>query len=130
MPANPGVCLANLWRLFCGDELATMIDKREVLPSVLQVKPSNQIDAGPVLITPLERYALQLIARAATPAQVAEMLRLAPAHIEPFLAALFARLGAASRFEAINVASRRGLLTPSSNSGTNDAFAHKSNELT
>ena len=119
----------NRWPLFCVDARDAMLDKPELLPAVMPLTVRNRIEAGPVLqITPSERYALQLIAQGATPVHIGEMLGLDAADIDPFLAALFARLGATSHREAIHVASRRGLLMPAPNSGANDAFARTSNE--
>ena len=70
------------------------------------------LTAGPVLqITPSERDALQLLAQGRDE-QIGAMLGLSPADIDPFLGALFARLGVASHADAIRVASRRGLLVP------------------
>ena len=90
-----------------------MIDEREFLPSLSTPEVDLRIGGGPVLqITPWERDALQLAAQGAPTSLIGVMLRLAPADIDPFLAALFARLGAKSRAEAIRVASRRGLLVP------------------
>jgi hypothetical protein len=56
------------------------------------------------------------------------MLGLVPADIGSFLAALFARLGATSRAEAIRVASRRGLLMPSLNGSAIDLVVTERNE--
>ena len=90
-----------------------MIDDWEFLPSLSTPEVDLRIGGGPVLqITPWERDALQLVAQGAPTTQIGVMLRLAPADIDPFLAALFARLGAKSRAEATRVASRRGLLVP------------------
>jgi DNA-binding CsgD family transcriptional regulator len=101
-----------MWRSFC-ERLALMKDKREFLPSVSAPELALGIEAGPVLqITPSERYALQLVAQRAPTSQIGAMLGLSPADIDPFLGALFARLGVASRADAIRVASRRGLLVP------------------
>ena len=91
-----------------------MIYKREFLPSASTPEVGLRTDGGPVLqITPSERDALQLVAQGALTSQIGAMLGLAPADIDPFLAALFARLGATSRADAMRVASRRGLLMPS-----------------
>ena len=72
-----------------------------------------RIERGPVLrITPSERDALQLLAQGAPRRRIGAMLGLSRANIDPFLGALFVRLGATNRAEAIRVASRRGLLMP------------------
>lgn len=93
-----------------------MIYKREFLPSASTPDVGLRTDGGPVLqITPSERDALQLVAQGALTSQIGVMLGLAPADIDLFLAALFARLGATSRADATRVASRRGLLMPSLN---------------
>jgi DNA-binding NarL/FixJ family response regulator len=90
-----------------------MFYKREFLPWASAPEVSFRTDGGPVLqITPSERCALQLVAQGAATNQIGAMLGLVPADIDPFLAVLFARLGATSRSEAIGVASRRGLLVP------------------
>jgi DNA-binding HTH domain-containing proteins len=71
------------------------------------------IEAGPVLqITPSERYALQLLAQGAPTRLIAALLGLSPTDIDPFLGALFMKLGVASHADAIRVAARRGLLVP------------------
>jgi DNA-binding CsgD family transcriptional regulator len=90
-----------------------MLYKREWLPSASALEVGFRTDGGPVLqITPSERYALQLVAQGAPMSQIGVMLGLAPADIDPFLAALFTRVGATSRADAARVASRRGLLVP------------------
>ena len=106
-----------------------MIYKREFLPSASTPEVGLRTDGGPVLqITPSERYALQLVAQGAPTSQIGELLGLVPADIGSFLAALFARLGATSRAEAIRVASRRGLLMPSLNGPAIDLVATERNE--
>jgi DNA-binding CsgD family transcriptional regulator len=108
-----------------------MIDEREFLPSLSAPEVDLRIGGGPVLqITPSERDALQLVAQGAPTSQIGVMLGLAPADIDLFLAALFARLGAKSRADATRVASRRGLLMPFSNGAATDAVATKSDEDT
>jgi DNA-binding CsgD family transcriptional regulator len=90
-----------------------MIDEREFLLSLWAPEVDLRIGGGPVLqITPSERDALQLVAQGAPTSQIGAMLGLSPGDIDPFLAALFARLGVASDADAIRVASRRGLLVP------------------
>ena len=65
-----------------------MIYKRKFLPSVSAPEAGLRIEGGPVLqITPSERYALQLLAQGAPTSQIGAMLGLAPADIDPFLAA-------------------------------------------
>jgi len=106
-----------------------MIYKRHLLPSAPAPEVGLRNDGRHVLqITPSERYALQLVAQGAPTSQIGAMLGLEPADIDPFLAALFARLGAKSRADATRVASRRGLLMPLSNGAATDAFATKSDE--
>jgi DNA-binding CsgD family transcriptional regulator len=108
-----GFRLLNTWRSFCEEPLALMKDKREFLPSVSATELALGLEACPVLqITPSERDALQLLAQGAPTSQIGVMLGLAPADINPFLGALFTRLGVASHADAIGVASRRGLLLP------------------
>ena len=90
-----------------------MKDKREFLTSVSDPDLALGLVAGPVMqITHSERDALQLLAQGASTSQVGAVLDLSPADIDPFLGALFARLGVASHADAIKVASRRGLLEP------------------
>ena len=108
-----------------------MKDTREFLPLVSAPELAFGIETCPVLqITPSERYALQLVAKRAPTRQIGAMLGLAPADIRSFLAALFARLGATSRHEAIRAASRRGLLMPSMNGPAIDLVATESDEHT
>jgi DNA-binding NarL/FixJ family response regulator len=61
-------------------------------------------------ITPWERAALQLLADGKPPTEVATRLCISGNEIDLQLAALFARLGASNRTEAIAAAIRRGLL--------------------
>jgi DNA-binding NarL/FixJ family response regulator len=61
-------------------------------------------------ITPWERDALQLLAERKAPTEIACRLGVSDAEIGPHLTALFERMGAASRSEAIASAQRRGLL--------------------
>jgi DNA-binding CsgD family transcriptional regulator len=118
-----------MWRSFCKEPLAMMNDKWEFLPSVSPPELAHGIETGPVLqITPSERYALQLVAHGAPTSRIGTMLGLVPADIGSFLTALFARLGATSRAEAIRVASRRGLLMPSLNGPAIDLVATEPNE--
>ena len=123
--------LLNRWRRFCDEALALMIDKRDFLPSVSAPEVGLRNDRGPVLqITPSKRDALQLIAQGAPTSQIGAMLGLVPADIGPFLAALFTRLGATSRAEAMSAASRRGLLMPSLNGPAIDLVATEFDEHT
>ena len=108
-----------------------MIYKRDFLPSASAPEVGLRNDGGPVLqITPSERYALQLVAQRAPTSQIGAMLALVPADIGPFLAALFTRLGATSRAEAMSAASRRGLLMPSLNGPEIDLVATESDQHT
>jgi DNA-binding CsgD family transcriptional regulator len=101
-----------MWRSFC-ERLALMIDEQEFLPSLSAPEVDLRIWGDPILqITPSERDTLQLLAQGVPRSQIGAMLGLSPGDIDPFLGALFARLGVASRAEAIRVASRRGLLVP------------------
>jgi DNA-binding CsgD family transcriptional regulator len=63
-------------------------------------------------ITPWERNALQLLAEQKGTTEIASCLGLSVSEIDPHLTALFARMGAASRTEAVASAQRRGLLVP------------------
>ena len=90
-----------------------MKETREFLTSVSAPELARGLEAGQVLqITPSEREALQLLAQGAPTTQISAMLGLSPADIDPFLGALFTRLGVASHADAIRVAFRRGLLLP------------------
>ena len=124
-----GFRLLNVWRSFCDEALALMIDELDFLPSLSAPEVDLRNGGGPVLqITPSERDALQLVAQGTPTSQIGEMLGLAPADIDPFLAALFARLGATSRADATKVASRRGLLMTSSDRPAIDRVATEPNE--
>jgi DNA-binding NarL/FixJ family response regulator len=77
-------------------------------------KPLDYRSQTPVLhITPSDRDALQLLANGTAAIEIANNLGLPESEIESHLTGLFARLGAASRAEAIAMAFKRGLLTTS-----------------
>ncbi len=61
-------------------------------------------------ITPWERVALQLLANGIATSELAGRLGVSECDIAAHLSTLFARMGAASRSEAIAAAFRRGLL--------------------
>ena len=61
-------------------------------------------------ITPSERGVLEELARGGDTAAIARRLGLSEADVESCLASLVARMGVASRTEAIDAAARRGLL--------------------
>jgi DNA-binding NarL/FixJ family response regulator len=61
-------------------------------------------------ITPHERAALQLLANGAGMHGIADQLGVSEPEVEAHLSRLFARMGAASRTEAVAAAWRRGLL--------------------
>ena len=61
-------------------------------------------------ITPLDRVALQLLASGIATHELAGQLGVSAREIEAHLNTLFARMGAASRTEAVAAAFRRGLL--------------------
>jgi DNA-binding NarL/FixJ family response regulator len=61
-------------------------------------------------ITPWERSALELLASGATTTDLAQRLGVPEREVETRLRMLFARMGAASRADAVAAASRRGLL--------------------
>jgi DNA-binding CsgD family transcriptional regulator len=61
-------------------------------------------------ITPWERTALQLLASGIPTREIADRFGAGEDELEAHLNTLFARLGAASRTEAIAAAVRRGLL--------------------
>jgi DNA-binding NarL/FixJ family response regulator len=89
------------------------------IPSGRDVDPgwfySSRIENGGALlilqITPLERAALQLLADGKATHEMAHGLGLSECEVEAQLTTLFARMGAASRADAIADAGRRGLLT-------------------
>jgi NarL family two-component system response regulator YdfI len=62
-------------------------------------------------ITPGERVALQLLANGKALNEIAGRLGIGEREADAHLTILFARMGAASRSEAIAAAFRRGLLT-------------------
>jgi len=66
----------------------------------------------PLILTPWERRALQLLADGHTTADMAASLDVSAPECETLLAALFAVMGAATQAEAIADADRRGLLMP------------------
>jgi DNA-binding NarL/FixJ family response regulator len=61
-------------------------------------------------ITPSERGVLEELARGSEPADIARRLGISEADVESCLVSLVARLGVASRTEAVSAAARRGLL--------------------
>jgi NarL family two-component system response regulator YdfI len=61
-------------------------------------------------ITPWERHVLEQLADGAATPDIARRLGVNDREIETSLTTLFARMGVASRAEAVAVASRRGLL--------------------
>jgi DNA-binding NarL/FixJ family response regulator len=63
-------------------------------------------------ITPWERAALLLLANGMSSTELAGRFGVSEGEIEASLTTLFARMGAASRTEAIAAALRRGLLIP------------------
>jgi hypothetical protein len=71
----------------------------------------------PLIITPRERHALQLLAAGLTVEGVTADLGLGALACETLLARLFAALGAATAAEAIDDAGKRGLLTDSKPAG-------------
>ena len=62
-------------------------------------------------ITPRERAALQLLANGTATGEIADRLGISECEVDAHLMTLFARMGAASRTEAIAAGFRRGLLT-------------------
>jgi DNA-binding CsgD family transcriptional regulator len=65
-----------------------------------------------LLITPLERQALGLLAHKGTEEQVAACLGICTSEVGSCLKSLFFKMGVSNQSEAIAVASRRGLLEP------------------
>jgi two-component system, NarL family, response regulator LiaR len=72
-----------------------------------------EMEAGTVVlqITPRERAALQLMADGKATHEIAGSLAVGEREVEAHLTTLFAKMGAASRKEAVSAAFRRGLLT-------------------
>ena len=66
-------------------------------------------------ITPEERSMLQLLATGKTGSEIAGHIGANERELERRLTALFARMGVATRVEAVNDARRRGLLTRDDN---------------
>jgi two-component system, NarL family, response regulator YdfI len=69
-------------------------------------------------ITPWDQAALQLLANGTAVDEIAGRLGMGEREVETYLTTLFAKLGVASRSEAIAAAFRRGLLA-----GTPDFFS-------
>ncbi|HKB11378.1 MAG TPA: LuxR C-terminal-related transcriptional regulator [Vicinamibacterales bacterium] len=63
-----------------------------------------------LLITPSERQTLRLLSQEKASGEIARCLGITTSEVGPYLTALFARMGAASRSEAVSCAVRRGLL--------------------
>lgn len=63
-------------------------------------------------ITPDERHALRLLADGQPASMIATRLGTSEFELEGQLRTLFARMGAASPADAVNIALRRGLLAP------------------
>ena len=90
-----------------------------VLPAALAARllpaPLAPSDAGPdeplEPLTPREREVLELLAHGLTNRQIAERLRISEHTAKFHVAAVSAKLGAASRTEAVSLGVRRGLIT-------------------
>jgi DNA-binding NarL/FixJ family response regulator len=67
-------------------------------------------EEGLLHITPWERSALQSLSEGKSPAELALLFGMPEGEIERQLSALFSRMGAASRTDAVAVACRRGLI--------------------
>lgn len=78
-------------------------------------------------ITPWERTALELLADGKRVSEIAGSLGISECKVEAHLTTLFARMGAASRTEAIAAAFRRGLLTPDDQMQEERVFARAHN---
>jgi DNA-binding CsgD family transcriptional regulator len=68
-------------------------------------------------ITPSERDALELLANGTTTDEIARCLGVAMSEVEARLAALFAKMGTATRGDAVAAAFRRGLVVSIAASG-------------
>ena len=69
--------------------------------------------AGPGPLTPREHAVLELVAGGRTNRQVGAELFISEKTVSVHLSRVMAKLGAASRTEAVSVAYERGLLSPS-----------------
>jgi DNA-binding CsgD family transcriptional regulator len=67
-----------------------------------------------LVITPAERDVLQQLANGTTIEGIADALGISVCEADATISGLFARLGSATRTEALDVASRRGLVVPPS----------------
>ena len=71
-------------------------------------------------ITPDEQQVLRLLAAGQPPDTMAARLGITGFELERQLRTLFARMGAASATDAVNIADRRGLLSPAGGDGDLD----------
>jgi len=69
-----------------------------------------RLEGGPLRITPSERQALWLLANGGSRHDIERALGISGSTLEAVLAVLFARMGVSGKAEAIESASRRGLL--------------------
>jgi DNA-binding CsgD family transcriptional regulator len=74
------------------------------------ITASCDTETSPLHITPMERTALQLLASGTPNQEIARCLRISEHEVEDHLLALFERMGAASRVDAVAAAERRGLV--------------------
>ena len=90
-----------------------------VVPSALAARllptrspaPERELDTPPESLTPREREVLDLLAQGLTNRQIAERLGISEHTAKFHVAAVSAKLGAASRTEAVSLGVRRGLVT-------------------
>lgn len=81
-----------------------------------------------LLITPAERIVLELLAADTPDDGIASHLRVTEHEVDAYLSALFSRMGAASRAQAVAWAERRGLLV--TKAATNSSPSRKSGPQT
>jgi two-component system nitrate/nitrite response regulator NarL len=90
-----------------------------VLPAALAARllplqtaePDDELDAPPEPLTPREREVLELLAHGLSNRRIAERLGISEHTAKFHVAAVCAKLGAASRTEAVSRGVRRGLIT-------------------
>jgi two-component system nitrate/nitrite response regulator NarL len=83
-----------------------------VVPSALlgSAARERELEASPEPLTPREGEVLDLLAQGLTNRQIAERLGISEHTAKFHVGSLLAKLGAASRTEAVTIATRRGLL--------------------
>ncbi len=92
----------------------TVLDRRLATEALAAIaRPRVALEAAPTSDEPLtarEREVLQLLAQGIPNKQIAQRLRISEHTVKFHVSAIMAKLGAASRTEAVTTAARRGLL--------------------